>query len=1198
MKKLFILLLVLVMLLTLFTACRPSDETPDDTTDGTTDTPDDSTDGPDKPTAKRLSTPIVTISDDGVASWDAVEGAVSYSIAIGTYEQYDEYRQTATRFQLSDGDTVKVKAIGNGTTTTDSHYSKGKTYIAILPTAFTSISEMADVPLNKAYRVQGIVCAVGNANLLLTDNDSNFLYVYTEQPHNFKIGDEIMLAGTKCEYWNTYELTNIRESEIISTGNTVKTPFVVEGDGDYFEGVMSDFTVGEYVTVTGRVQVNGNYYNFKVDELDSALLSLAYQGEPLEDGKLYTVTGYLAFISGESNKYINIIVTEIIPVEEGDTEEICSSCGEPISSGNHADLPCSHKACEDGNHTQCDACDVYLCLGGNHTVLDCGHKACANGEHTKCDTCDEYLCFGGNHTVLDCGHKACLDGEHTKCDFCDGYICQGDHSECKPIIIQTCPTCGEALVVGRHDMLECGHRECQVGEHEKCSKCKEYICHGGNHKALPCSHKACEDGTHIKCDTCDGYLCLGGNHALLDCGHKACADGEHTKCDTCDEYLCLCGNHTVLDCGHKACLDGEHELCLCGDYLCIGEHGGLACMERSTFAEIYAGENEQIFCTEGIICAKGYYEFMLTDNNGKYLHVASDVAHPYTIGDKIVIRGYRWAEGNVTYDLIPIEAQLISSNNSVRTPEKQKVNATYFINCLNGYRMGDYIEFTGTLTTEYGYYDFILSGMFTYVTMVYANPNLLDSGKNYTVTGYLLWVDSDWCWIIATSCVERIGSPESEYCPVCNQQLLYGNHELLECGHHACEEGNHERCGYCGDFYCLGGEHGICYGCRQAICNGEEHGLCGVCGWYLCKGEHFILPCGHKVCASGSHGNCDTCGQYLCHGGAHYYLDCGHRVCSGGTHKQCPRCGEYTCNAPDHELCEHCGTYECVGEHKKCPACLAAICNQPDHKLCPICGGYVCIGDHSDCEEIGEEDGEEENENVYTAVFIYSTVHNTSEDKYYFENDDITRPLERFYIIAHWNRSWNYLIQFAPHDDGTFTLTANYDTGSELLGYLPYYTFTGTYTKSGATYHLNYTAADHLSVDLMIHKGTYFPLTYSDSIEVNEEDKTFVTTELLTFILAEQYNYQQYGRKCYYCKTEIREEQMHLHITSCGTCGKQMCEGGGVGAHLYFDDTINHAKHYDVADEDKRWDVKYFNEVINPSTPPPKSETESDEEDE
>ena len=583
---------------------------------------------------------------------------------------------------------------------------------------------------------------------------------------------------------------------------------------------------------------------------------------------------------------------------------------------------------------------------------------------------------------------------------------------------------------------------------------------------------------------------------MLECGHRECQVGEHEKCSKCKEYICHGGNHAVLDCGHNACADGEHELCLCGDYLCLGEHGGLACMERSTFAEIYAGENEQIFCTEGIICAKGYYEFMLTDNNGKYLHVASDVAHPYNIGDKIVIRGYRWAEGNVTYDLIPIEAQLISSNNSVRTPQKQKVDATYFINCLNGYRMGDYIEFTGTLTTEYGYYDFILSGMFTYVTMVYANPNLPDSGKNYTVTGYLLWVDSDWCWIIATSCVERIGAPDSEYCPVCNQQLLYGNHELLECGHHACQEGNHERCGYCGGFYCLGGEHGICYGCRQAICNGEEHGLCGVCGWYLCKGEHFILPCGHKVCASGSHGNCDTCGQYLCHGGAHYYLDCGHRVCSGGTHKQCPRCGEYTCNAPDHELCGYCGTYECVGEHKKCPACSAAICNQPDHKLCPICGGYVCIGDHSDCEEIGEEGGEEENENVYTAFFIYSTVHNTSEDKYYLENDDITRPLERFYIIAHWNRSWNYLIKFAPHDDGTFTLTANYDTGSELLGYLPYYTFTGTYTKSGATYHLKYTAADHLSVDLMIHKGTYFPLTNSDSIVVNEEEKTFEATEL------------------------------------------------------------------------------------------------------
>ena len=771
--------------------------------------------------------------------------------------------------------------------------------------------------------------------------------------------------------------------------------------------------------------------------------------------------------------------------------------------------------------------------------------------------------------MLECGHRECEDGEHKRCGKCREYICHG----------------------GNHESLSCSHRGCEVGNHSKCDTCEEFICHGGNHEALPCTHKACEDGNHSKCNECGGYLCIG-EHTLLVCGHKKCEVGNHNICTFCGEYSCLDGDHTALPCGHGACNDGEHNLCLCGNYLCTGEHGGIACAERSTFAEIYAGENDQIFCTEGIVCADGYYEFMLTDNNGNYLHVPTETMHPYNVGDKIVVLGYKWATGNVTYQLIPIEAKRISSGNSVVKPVKNKVGAQYFVSCRSEYKMGDYIEFTGTLTTDNGYYDFILDGMFGYVKIVYTG-NDLEDGKDYTVTGYLLFVDANLCWVIATNCEEHIFIPEISYCPVCNQSLAFGNHDLLECGHHACEEGDHERCGYCGEFYCHGGEHGICYGCREGICNGNNHDLCEVCGWYLCRGEHQLMPCGHKICASGEHSPCDTCGKYLCHGGAHYFMDCGHKICSGGVHKSCPRCHEYTCNAPDHGLCEACGTYECVGVHKKCPACLEATCDKPDHLLCGICGNYLCIGDHSQCKE---DVVEPEEKNVYTSLFIYSTLHNTSEDKYYLENDDITRPLERFYIISHWNRSWNYLIEFAPHDDGTFTLTANYDTGSEILGYLPYYTFKGTYSKSGSTYNLEYTYADHLSVDLMIHKGTYFPLTYSDTIVVNEADKTFVTTELLTFILAEQYIYQQYGRKCYYCKNEILEGQMHLHITTCGTCGKQMCESGGINGHLFFDDTINHANHHPVSDENKRWDVKYLNEVINPSAPPPETEASSDEE--
>ena len=448
MKKLLILLFVLGLTFALLVGCdRQTTENPqDDVTDSPTDKPDD--DSEDEPIARRLDTPIVTISDDGLATWDPIDGAIYYSVAIGTSESFVEYRQSANDFQLKDGDAIRVMALGNGTTTLDSHYSKEKIYTSVIPTELTPLADMASVPFNKLYLVKGIVCAAGESNLLLTDNDSSFLYVYTEEPHGYDVGDEVSFIGTKSEYWNVYELVGIRSSELISTDNDIQTPFVIEGNGEYFEGAMNDFNVGECVTVTGRLTISGEYYNFEVDGLNSALLSLAYNGEPLEDGKLYTVTGYLAFISGSTNKYINLIVTEIVPVDDGGEDQICPTCYKSITSGDHSALDCGHKACEDGNHAKCEACENYLCLGGDHSALPCGHKACEDGEHT---------------------------------------------------------------------------------------------------------------------------------------------------------------------------------LCQCGNYLCIGEHSGLACMERSTFAEIYEGENDQIFCTVGTVCADGYYEFMLTDNEGRYLHVPTDV---------------------------------------------------------------------------------------------------------------------------------------------------------------------------------------------------------------------------------------------------------------------------------------------------------------------------------------------------------------------------------------------------------------------------------------------------------------------------------------------------------------------------------------------------------------------------------------------
>lgn len=80
----------------------------------------------DKAPAK-LQTPVVTIDDKGVASWLEVENASGYAYVIGDGEE------TATNnlsVNLADGQSIKVKAKGDGKNYTDSDFSEVKTYTA------------------------------------------------------------------------------------------------------------------------------------------------------------------------------------------------------------------------------------------------------------------------------------------------------------------------------------------------------------------------------------------------------------------------------------------------------------------------------------------------------------------------------------------------------------------------------------------------------------------------------------------------------------------------------------------------------------------------------------------------------------------------------------------------------------------------------------------------------------------------------------------------------------------------------------------------------------------------------------------------------------------------------------------------------------------------------------------------------------
>ena len=77
------------------------------------------------PLPLQLPTPTLTLNSDGTASWEAIPGAVGYRYVLN---QGEAETTSLTSLQLSDDDTLKVQAIGDGTTATDSAYSRVVTY--------------------------------------------------------------------------------------------------------------------------------------------------------------------------------------------------------------------------------------------------------------------------------------------------------------------------------------------------------------------------------------------------------------------------------------------------------------------------------------------------------------------------------------------------------------------------------------------------------------------------------------------------------------------------------------------------------------------------------------------------------------------------------------------------------------------------------------------------------------------------------------------------------------------------------------------------------------------------------------------------------------------------------------------------------------------------------------------------------------
>ncbi len=304
----------------------------------------------------------------------------------------------------------------------------------------------------------------------------------------------------------------------------------------------------------------------------------------------------------------------------------CGGCGEKITSsaeGHKRILSTSsycrvlHYECDElqelmGQPTHyCDpSADQYPEVPGDQFGCGAEFECEFTGYHNLCGQCKQLMCVGehtspcNNSTHRPCVNKGFTWAAHIKCpNGCGGYLCDGGNHG-------TCGYCGDGYCDGKdHSTADCGvHCNQQSGVHNPCSfGCSGYLCDGASHNEAFCHvHCTTQSGNHNLClFGCGGYLCDSFIHQELPCGHCMQAPGDHAICTLCSSWKCQTGSlghgtapgqcsyvppvycgycgasgrrHSAQACGqHCTAQAGEHEPCICGGWLCVGEHSEELC---------------------------------------------------------------------------------------------------------------------------------------------------------------------------------------------------------------------------------------------------------------------------------------------------------------------------------------------------------------------------------------------------------------------------------------------------------------------------------------------------------------------------------------------------------------------------------------------------------------------------------------------
>lgn len=178
-------------------------------------------------------------------------------------------------------------------------------------------SALGSASVGDNVTVKGLVTAICTRGFILTDNSGSIFVYYASgfDATAYKVGDQVAVAGEVSAYNKGLQITGTSATVNVTGNQEYSYPAAKTFDGAALDALLevSDNQLAVYAQFTGKAVVS-KYYNFEIEGATTAMGSLYMatddQKAMFEDGKTYTISGYISSISG--GKYVNFIATSAV----------------------------------------------------------------------------------------------------------------------------------------------------------------------------------------------------------------------------------------------------------------------------------------------------------------------------------------------------------------------------------------------------------------------------------------------------------------------------------------------------------------------------------------------------------------------------------------------------------------------------------------------------------------------------------------------------------------------------------------------------------------------------------------------------------------------------------------------------------------------------------------------------------------------